>query len=224
MRAGEKIGVVLCDDHASLREGLRLLLAVDGDIAILGEAESGEAAVEATLRLAPDVVLMDVGLAGLDGIEATRQVHQANPAQAVIMLSAKPELRVVRAALNAGALGYMIKRAGGDELRSGVRAAAAGQPFFSREVMAVARERSWAVRGRPLAPEPNPEDPASLLTLRELEILQLVAGGNSNREIGDLLDVSPKTIDAHRANLMAKLEVHDITGLTRYAIRKGLIE
>lgn len=212
----QKITVLVAEDHLTLREGLRMLLELEGDISVLTEVEGGQEAVAKALALRPNVVLMDIALVGLDGIEATRRLHAQAPEIAVLILSANPELHVVRATLNAGATGYLLKRASGKELREAVRAAGQGVPFFSAEVMGAVRERARVGPSRA-------ENPASL-TGRETEILQLIAGGYSNREIGEALSISIKTVDTHRMHIMAKLDIHDVAGLTRYAIRKGLIE
>jgi DNA-binding NarL/FixJ family response regulator len=210
----------LAEDHAALREGLRLLLELEGDIAVIGEADAGAEAVRQSVAIRPDVVLMDLALVGMDGIEATRRLHAEAPEIPVLVLSASPELGIVRAVLEAGAVGYLIKRASGHELREAVRAAASGGSCFSPEVAAVVpRNRA---RGT-LTPREH-DDPHLVLTGREAEILQLIARGSSNREIAEALRISVKTVDTHRMHLMTKLDIHDVAGLTRYAIRKGLIE
>jgi DNA-binding NarL/FixJ family response regulator len=213
-----KIRVLIAEDHLTLREGLRLLLEAEGDIEVAGEVEAGADAIARSLELKPDVVLMDVSLVGLDGIEATRRLRAEPNAPQVLILSASPELHIVRATLDAGAIGYLLKRASGKELRDGVRAAVAGNAYFSTEVLGAVRERA---RGGP--ERRHVEDPKSVLTGRETEILQLIAGGCSNREIAETLSISVKTVDTHRMHLMTKLDIHDVAGLTRYAIRKGLI-
>lgn len=216
-----KIRVMLAEDHTTLREGLRLLLESEGDIQVVAEAGTGKDAVATAMRERPDVLLMDVALVGLDGIEATRQVRAENPNATVLMLSAHAELYVVRASLEAGAIGYIIKRTGGKDLRDAVRAAASGKPYFSEEVTRAVRERVRPGR----AGEPaRAEDPGAVLTNRELEILQLIAAGNSNREIAEMLKLSVKTVETHRMHLMEKLDIHDVASLTRYALRKGLID
>lgn len=216
------VRVILAEDHRALREGLKMLLEVDGDIQVVAEVDGGRDAVQATAQHAPDVVLMDVSLVGLDGIEATRQIQALGAPTNVLVLSARPELHVVRAALDAGAVGYVLKRTGGDELRAAVRAAAQGKPFFSEEVVAAVRQRT---RSSQKGPDPvRAEDPGAVLTEREYEILQYIAGGHTNKEIAEILSVSVKTVETHRMHLMEKLDIHDVAGLTRYAIRKGMIE
>lgn len=213
---------MLAEDHRTLREGLRLLLESEGDVAIVAEASSGREAVEVAVREKPDVVIMDVALIGLDGIEATRQLRDKLPGTAVLMLSAHAELYVVRAALDAGAVGYVLKRASGQELRDSVRAAARGESFFSQEVVRAVRERLRP--GRQPGEPGHAHDPNAVLTDRELEILQMIAGGHSNREIAAILKLSIKTVETHRMHIMEKLDIHDVSGLTRYALRKGLID
>lgn len=195
-----------------------MLLELDDDIEIVGEVEAGADALPRAKELAADVVLMDVSLVGLDGIEATRRLRGELQTVQVLILSASPELHIVRAALDAGAVGYMLKRSSGKELREGVRSAMAGNPYFSAEVVGAVRER-----GRSSPERRHVEDPRSVLTGREQEILQLIAGGCSNREIAETLTISVKTVDTHRMHLMTKLDIHDVAGLTRYAIRKGMI-
>jgi len=222
----KKIRVMLAEDHLTLREGLRLLLEAEGDIQVVAEVESGHDAVTQAAAHKPDVVLMDIALIGLDGIEAARQiVHKSQPAPGVLMLSASAELYVTRAALDAGATGYLLKKASGRELREAVRAAAVGKPYFSDEVLRAVRERvgTGAVRRR-ASTEPRAYDaPGDVLTDRELEVLQMIAGGHSNREIAEILKLSVKTVETHRMHLMDKLDIHDVAGLVRYALRKGLI-
>ena len=214
---------MLAEDHRTLREGLKMLLEVDGDIEVVAEAESGREAVAVAQSSGADVVLMDVALVGLDGIEATRLLRAAAPRIATLMLSAHPELHVVRASLDAGAIGYVVKRTGGRDLRDAVRAAAQGKPYFSEEVVRAVRERPRGARAASLDPA-TAEDPVRALTDREYEILQIIAGGHSNREIAEMLGLSIKTIETHRMHLMEKLDIHDVASLTRYALRKGLIE
>jgi DNA-binding NarL/FixJ family response regulator len=214
----KKIRVLLAEDHQTLREGLRMLLELEGDIEVVGEVEGGAEVAAKASELAADVVLMDVSLVGLDGIEATRRLRAEVPSAQTLILSASPELHVVRATLDAGAIGYLLKRASGKELREAVRAAHAGTPYFSNEVLGAVRERA-----RQSPERRHVEDPRSVLTGREQEILQLIAGGSSNREIAETLSISVKTVDTHRMHLMTKLDIHDVAGLTRYAIRKGMI-
>jgi DNA-binding NarL/FixJ family response regulator len=224
----KQIRVMLAEDHLTLREGLRLLLEAEGDIKIVAEVESGHDAVQKGLEVRPDVVLMDVALIGLDGIEAVRQLLSRAPAPqpGVLMLSASAELYVTRAALEAGAIGYLLKKASGRELREAVRSAATGKPYFSDEVLRAVRERvgQGTVRRRATTEPRAYDSPGDVLTDRELEVLQMIAGGHSNREIAEILKLSVKTVETHRMHLMEKLDIHDVAGLVRYALRKGLIQ
>jgi DNA-binding NarL/FixJ family response regulator len=223
----------MAEDHLTLREGLKLLLEMEGDIHVVAETESGHDTIQVALAEKPDVLLMDVALVGLDGIEATRQLHAQMPTLAIVMLSAHPELHLVRAAIEAGAAGYLLKRASGRELREAVRATADGTPYFSEEILRAVRERTLPQRvhnGPNTSGSPNKkndpvlaEDPAASLTDREYEILQMIASGHSNREIAEILKLSIKTVETHRMHVMGKLDIHDVASLTRYAIRKGLI-
>jgi DNA-binding NarL/FixJ family response regulator len=217
MSQPKQIAVVICEDHASLREGLRLLLETEGDINVIAEAATGAEAVERVTAAQPEVVLMDVQLMGMDGIEATRQLRAQMPGLPVVVLSASHELSTVKAAVDAGAIGYLSKRASGKELRDAVRTAAAGGTCFSPEVAS-------AVKDKARSSERRIDDPRAVLTGRETEILQLIARGSSNREIAEALTISVKTVDTHRMHLMTKLDIHDVAGLTRYAIKKGLVE
>lgn len=218
---------MMAEDHLTLREGLKLLLEMEGDISVVAETESGQDTVKVALAEKPDVLLMDVALVGLDGIEATRQLRAQAPTLAIVMLSAHPELHLVRAAVDAGATGYLLKRASGRELREAVRATAEGTPYFSEEILRAVRERTLPERlpnsqqkkGDPALAE----DPTASLTDREYEILQMIASGHSNREIAEILKLSIKTVETHRMHVMGKLDIHDVATLTRYAIRKGLI-
>jgi DNA-binding NarL/FixJ family response regulator len=224
----KRISVMLAEDHLTLREGLRLLLEAEGDISVTAEVDGGRDAVERARSSKPDVILMDIALVGLDGIEATRQILAERPKTGVLILSASAELYVARAALEAGAIGYLLKRATGSELRAGVRAAAAGMPYFSDDVFRAVRERlrpGEPVTRRRAASQPgHAAAPVDVLTDRELEVLQMIAGGHSNREIAEILKLSVKTVETHRMHLMDKLDIHDVSGLTRYALRKGLIQ
>jgi DNA-binding NarL/FixJ family response regulator len=213
---------MLAEDHRVLREGLVLLLQAEGDIEVVAEAEEGRQAVALALEARPDVVLMDIALVGMDGIEATREICATAPTVAVLILSAHAQLHLVRAALDAGALGYVLKRAEGQALRDAVRAGARGQPYFSNEVFLAVRER--ARPGRRRQEDAASDNPRATLTGREYEVLQMIASGFSNREIAEALQLSIKTVETHRTNLMGKLEIRDVAGLTRYAIRKGIIE
>lgn len=212
----ERIRVVLADDHAVVRAGLRALFSRHPDIEIAGEASDGREAIEAVERHRPDVLLLDLSMARLNGVEALRRVRASFPATRVLVLSMHAGPEYVRPALRAGASGYVVKGAGLDSLVEALRAVAAGDTFLGAE----ARQLVEAPREpRP----PGPDGPLEGLTPREREVLQLVAEGHTNREIAAILGVSPKTADVHRTNLMAKLDLHDAQALTRLAVRSGLV-
>ena len=211
------IRVVIADDHAVVRAGLRALFAAHPDIEVVGEAAGGREAVEAAERLRPDVLLIDLSMPGLNGVEALGRVRAALPATHVLVLSMHAGPEYVRPAIRAGATGYIVKGAGLDALVEAVRAVAAGKTFLGPEASRVVA----GDRDRPARMDSG--SPLEQLTPREREVLQLVAEGHTNREIAARLGVSPKTVDAHRTNLMAKLDLHDAQALTRFAVRHGLI-
>jgi DNA-binding NarL/FixJ family response regulator len=217
------IRVLLADDHALFRAGVRMLITHMSGIEVAGEAADGREAVRLAKTLQPDIVLMDIAMSGLNGLEAAAQVLQECPRARVIMLSMHLDERYIVQALRAGAAGYLLKDAATDELEQAVKTVARGHTYLSPTVS----QRALADYRRRLTPgvehggsEPHP---ASLLTARQREILQLVAEGHTTRQIAALLHRSEKTVEAHRARLMKQLGIHDVTGLVRYAIRAGLV-
>lgn len=214
----KKIRVLLADDHRMMREGLRALLERQGDIEVLGEAADGRQAVRLATQLCPDVVVMDVSMPLLNGIEATRQIRRACPAVRVLVLTVHEGEDYVAQLLVAGASGYLVKRAGGDELVDAVRAVHRGQAFLHPAVAKVVIE-DYVHRlqtGEGLSAH-------DVLTDREREILQLIAEGYTSREIADLLHLSIKTVQNHRSKIMNKLDLHDRGELIKYAIQQGII-
>lgn len=209
------IKVLLVDDHVILRQGLRTLLEQDGEVQVVGEAANGLEAIRMARACEPDVVLMDVAMPELNGIEATRRIVAAHPEVKVVILSMHADARYVKEALATGASGYVLKQAAFDEVAGAVRAAAAGSVYLSPAVAGVVAEH-FRRGGQAL------DDPLDLLTPREREVLQLLAEGNSAREISLKLHLSVKTVETHRRNLMEKLGVHSLAGLTKYAVRAGL--
>jgi DNA-binding NarL/FixJ family response regulator len=211
------IRVLLADDHRILRQGLRSLLGANADFEIIAEADDGRTAVEMTERLNPQVVVMDIGMPDLNGIEATRQITARCPAVRVVALSAYADRRLISEILKAGASGYLLKDAAFDELAEAIRTAAARKVYLSPRIAAELVDDY--VR---MSRDPGPSVFESL-SPREREVLQLIAEGHSTKEIARILKVSVKTVETHRRQLMNKLELFSVAELTRYAIREGLV-
>lgn len=213
-----RVRILLADDHTIVRDGLRVLLERQPDFEVVGEASNGREAVEVSQRQSPDVVLMDVAMPIMNGIEAAARVTAAQPKAAVIILSMHSDESYILRSLKAGARGYLLKDSAESDLIQAVRAVAGGKAFFSPAVSKVlAEDYIRQVRQRGV------EDPYDLLTARERELLQLIAEGKSAKEIAGLLNLSAYTVDTHRGNLMQKLNVHSIPELILYAVRKGII-
>ncbi len=211
-----KIRVLLVDDHAILRQGLRAILESAFDIEVVGEAGEGRDALCLVRELHPDVVLMDISMPGMNGLTATRYIRENYPDVKVIILTQHDNLEYVKPLMDMGASGYVLKQNADVDLINVVRAVYRGQTFVTPELAdALARAR---LEGE----EYN--DPLEKLTPREREVLILIALGHTNKEIADILMISPKTVDVHRTQLMKKLDLHNVADLTRYAIRKGLVE
>lgn len=211
--------IILADDHTVLRNGLRLLLERQQDFSVVGEASNGREAVELTSRELPDVVIMDITMPILNGIEAAQRITATYPKVAVIVLSVHADESYILRALKAGARGYLLKDSPEGDLIQAVRAVASGKAFFSPVVSKVlADDYVRQVRQHGL------DDPYDLLTARERELLQLIVELKPTKEIADLLNLSPHTIDTHRGNLMQKLNVHSIPELILYAVRKRIIQ
>jgi two-component system, NarL family, response regulator NreC len=208
--------VLLADDHAILREGLRLVLDAQPGIAVVGEAEDGRQALEMVERLHPDVVVMDIAMPNLNGLEATRQIKRRFPQVRVVILTMHENQQYLVQIVKVGANGCVLKRSAGTELVTAVKAAARGESYFSPSIAGMLVEDYRALLGR----TPDDDD---ILTEREREVLQMVAEGKTNAEIADGLILSIKTVQTHRAHIMEKLDLHDRTDLVKYAIRKGMI-
>lgn len=210
--------ILLADDHTILRRGLRLVLERESDLSVIGEASTGREAIDAAAREKPDVIVMDIGMPILNGIEATKRISADHPRTAVVILSVHSDEAYILRALKAGARGYLLKDSAETDLIQAVRAVAAGKAFFSPVVSKVlADDYLRQVR------QQGVEDPYDLLTARERELLQLIAELKPTKEIAALFGVSPHTVDTHRGNLMQKLNVHSIPELILYAVRKGVI-
>ena len=213
-----KIRIVLADDHKLMRSGLRVLLEQQQDFAVVGEASDGREAVTLVSSEKPDVLVMDVGMPTLNGIEAASQITQGHPEISIVMLSMHSDESYVLRALKAGAKGYLLKDSAETDLIRAVRSVAEGKSFFSPAVSKVLLDDYV----RKLKRSGN-EDPYDLLTPREREILQLIAEGKSNKEVAQLLNLSVYTVETHRANIMEKLHLHGVPELILYAVRKGII-
>ena len=216
----KRITVLLAEDHQIVREGLRSLLGHEPDMEVVGEAATGREAVQLTRNLRPAVVVMDIGMPLLNGLEATRQIRKAFPDTKVLILSAHNEDAYVEQAAVLGAAGFLFKQTSAHVLAEAIREVQKGNSFFSPPI-------SKRLNG--LDPEPPArggqfQKRSNRLSSREVEVLQLIAEGKPNKQVSAELGVAFKTVDKHRQNLMAKLDMHDIADLTRYAIRAGIIE
>lgn len=212
------IRVLIADDHAIVREGVRALLTLSDDITVVGEAADGREAVALARDLSPDVILMDIAMPGLGGLEATIEIRKANPAARILVLTQYEDREYIRRFLQAGVSGYVLKKAAGSELTAAIRAVHRGglvlDPDVAREAMRDQVGPGGAGR---------PADPYDTLTDREKQVLKLVAEGRSNKEVAALLDISVKTAMSHREHLMQKLDLHSRTELVKFALQKGVI-
>jgi DNA-binding NarL/FixJ family response regulator len=228
--AEARIRVLLADDHDILRDGLRALLGMAGDIAVVGEARTGREAIAEAERLQPDIVLMDITMPELDGVEACRRIREHAPMARVLFLTMHEADEYFFRALRAGAAGYIIKRTAAADLLAAVRAVAQGDAFLSPSLAHAlvtdytARVRSQSTVGDIPESEHLQEARYDTLSSREREVLQLVAEGWTNQDIADHLGLSIKTVQSHRAAVMDKLELRDVTHLVRYAVRHGLVD
>jgi two-component system, NarL family, response regulator NreC len=213
-----KTRVLLADDHQLMRSGLRLMLERESDMSVVGEASNGREAVVLAKSLKPDVVVMDVGMPNLNGVEAAHQMTEESPTLAIVMLSMHSDESYVLRALKSGARGYLLKDSAEEDLIRAVHAVAGGKSFFSPAVSKVLLDDYVRKLKRS-----GTEDPYDLLTPREREVLVLIAEGKSNKEIANLLSLSVYTVESHRANLMEKLNLRGLPELILYAVRKGLI-
>lgn len=212
----KSIRILLADDHTLVREGIRALVEKLPSVEVVGEAKDGREAIRLVKELKPDLVLMDVAMPGLNGLEATARISKEVPGTRVIILSMYANEEYVREAIRAGAVGYMVKRGAAAELELCISAVAAGENYFSPLVAAsVTKDR----RGRLSADRAWVER----LTPRQREILQLIAERQSTKDIASILNISTKTVETHRAQLMQRLDIHDVPGLVRFAIRAGLV-
>ncbi len=204
----EPITVLLADDHSLVRRGFRRLLEDDESLKVVGEASTGIEAIRMAQELKPKVVVMDLSMPDLDGVQATREIVKHLPGTDVLVLSMHAEDNYVRNALDAGAKGYLLKSAINVDLVGAIRAVAEGKRFIGSGLRYIAQEQ---------------DDELNKLTAREKQVLQLIAQGKSNKEIAQLLDLSVNTVSVHRANLMEKMNIHRTAELVLFAIRKGLV-
>ena len=215
----KKIGVLLVDDHTVVRQGLKALLKSEEDIEVIGEAENGRQAVMAARKTPPDVVVMDVAMPLLNGLEATRQILKLVPTAKVLVLTSYGDDECVEQLMQAGAAGYLIKQTAANDLLKAIREVQRGNAFFSPSIAKRLRDQC-----REVFTKGHPVKKAGELTSREAEVLQLIAEGFSNKQIAGELNISIKTVEKHRQQVMNKLNIHDVAGLTRYAISKGMVE
>jgi two-component system response regulator NreC len=212
------IRIVLADDHTLVRQGLRLMLEREIGLKVVGEASNGREAVDAVDRCLPHVIIMDLAMPTLNGIEAARQIHLKHPATSIVVLSMHSDESYVLRALKAGARAYLLKDSADTDLISAVRAVTEGKAFFSPAISRVLVEdyvRQLQQKGV--------EDSYDLLTSREREILQLIGEGKSNKDVAQMLNLSPYTVETHRSNVMEKLNLHSVPELILYAVRKGVV-
>jgi DNA-binding NarL/FixJ family response regulator len=210
------ITLFLADDHTVVRDGLRAFLQLQPDFEVIGDAADGRETVRQVSRNCPDVVIMDITMPELNGIEATRQIRELCPATTVIILSIHATAEHIIRAFQAGAQGYLLKESAGVEVINAVRVVRSGQRYLSQKII------NTVVNGFGLQRAGGPEDPLNLLSEREREVLQLVVEGKSSAEIADLLALSSKTVETYRSRLMQKLGISDLPALVRFAIQRGL--
>jgi len=210
--------VLIADDHGVVRKGLRLLLEQYPELVVVGDAANGREAVTMAATLSPQVVVLDVAMPILNGIEAAEQILKVNSQVGVILLTMHADESYVLRALHAGVKGYLLKESAEEDLLSAIKSVANGKPFFSKAINEVLLEDYMRV-----LKQQGLSDTFDLLTVREKEVLQLLAEGRTNKEVATLLDVSPYTVESHRTNLMQKLNVHNTAEIVLYAVRKRLV-
>ena len=211
--------ILVADDHEVVRQGVRTLLEAQPAWEVCGEAADGREAVEMTKRLKPDVIILDITMPNLNGLEATRQILKADPKARVLILTMHESDQVVREVLDAGARGYVLKSDAGRNLVAAVEALRLHNTFFTSKVAEMVMDGY-----RKAAPTKGETNPPDRLTPREREVVQLLAEGKSSKEVAVALDLSVKTAETHRANIMRKLDIHSVSDLVRYAVRNKIIE
>jgi DNA-binding NarL/FixJ family response regulator len=216
MISSKRTTVLLAEDHAIMRQGLAALLNVDGRFTVIGEAKTGREAVAMAKSLQPEVILMDIAMPILNGLEATRQILAGNPGAKVVILSAHSDDEYVERMIEAGVAGFLEKQTSAEVLTKAIHEVAKGKVFFSPSIV---RRRQGVMQKGSLATGRRPR-----LTAREAEVLQMVAEGATNKQVASDLGISIKTVEKHRQHLMDRLAIHDTAGLTRYAVATGVIE
>lgn len=217
-----KITVILAEDHMIVREGLGRLLSIEDDIEVIGETQTGRETVEMAKKLRPDVVVMDIAMPLLNGIEATRAIHNVLAHIKILILSAHSDCAYVEKAIAHGASGYLIKQTSSHILSKAIREVHKGNQFFSPSILKQFNHNKKVLSGTRQDKSSTP--PGANLTVREMQVIQLIAEGQPNKQIASELSISIKTVEKHRQNLMQKLDIHDTAGLTRHAIDTGIIE
>jgi len=216
----KRIAVLLVEDHTVVREGLRVLIEAFGDIEIVGEAKTGREAVQMARDLRPEIVVMDIAMPSLNGLQATRQILKAFPRAKVLILSAHGDPEYVEAVVKVGAMGYLLKQSSSKVVATAIRELQKGKMFFTSSIAKHLKDGYRKSPGK-VGLQKKKENQ---LTLREAELLQLIAEGQVNKQIASELGISIKTVEKHRQHLMEKLDIHDVAGLTRFAIAAGIIE
>jgi DNA-binding NarL/FixJ family response regulator len=217
-----KITLIVADDHTIVRRALVSLLSLNERMQVLGEAEDGRAAVELASQLEPDVVLMDISMPGLNGLEATRQIRRLSPHIKILILTAHDNEEYVRGVVQSGANGYLLKTSQAEDLYNAIISVHTGHAFFSPAVSKILLE-GYLKGSTPEGSVPSDPKPDPRLTPREREVLQLVAEGDTHQRIADILHISVRTVDTHCNNIMKKLDIHDTAGLVTYAIKNGIL-
>jgi two-component system response regulator NreC len=213
-----KIKVLVADDHTILRQGIKALLDNQESIEVIGEAKDGREALAIIEETLPDVILMDIAMPGLNGLEATRRIKKKFPRMKVLVLTMYTNEEYIFQILNAGANGYLVKETAFQDLISAIKAVYKNEAFMSPSIS------KKVINSYIKKAQDDEEQTCEILTTREREILQLIAEGNSSKKIAELLFISPKTVETHRTHIMDKLNIHNRTGLIKYAIRKGMVD
>lgn len=216
----KRISVMLVEDHAVVLEGIRAMLKLETDLDVIGEARDGRTAINMATELQPDVILMDIAMPKLNGLEATRQLVKAQPASRIIILSAHCDDAYVKSAVDAGAAGFVLKHDSANDVCRAIREVSKGGIHYSPSIAKRFIRMNPQTRGK----SGKLERMTAVLTSREMEVLQLIAEGKTNKESAAELAISIKTVEKHRGQLMRKLDIHDTAGLTRHAIMAGIIE